>query len=325
MRYAMTGASGFVGGVLARLLLARGHQVNALVRRPYRAQALAGAGVELVPGDLADDAALDELCADVDGLFHVAGWYHLGQRDRRVGERVNVDGTRSVLAAVRRAGTPKLVYTSTLAVNSDTRGAVVDESYRFTGRHISVYDATKARAHADVEAAAADGLPAVTVMPGLVYGPGDSSQTGELLRQTVAGHRPLAPAGGQVCWGHVEDIAAGHLLAMERGAVGESYMLAGPAASLAHGLSLIAELADTPGPSVLPTWLVRATATLTSAVGRVAPLPAAYHPETLRSSLATYLGRSDQAIEQLGWSCRSLRHGLGDLVDASRSEPLEER
>ena len=114
MRYAITGATGFVGGALARQLRGAGHEVRALVRDPSRADALTGLGVELVPGDLADTAALDRLCADVDGLFHVAGWYKLGQRDPSVGDRVNVEGTRTVLAAAQRAGVPKVVYTSTL-------------------------------------------------------------------------------------------------------------------------------------------------------------------------------------------------------------------
>src|SRR5512133_1646860 len=147
MRYAVTGATGFVGGALVRLLRANGHDVLALVRSPARAAALAAAGVTLVEGDLDDATALDRLGADADGLFHVAGWYKLGDARPEDGWRVNVDGTANVLAAARRSGVPKVVYTSTLAVNSDTDGRVVDESYRFTGRHLSVYDETKARAH----------------------------------------------------------------------------------------------------------------------------------------------------------------------------------
>ena len=135
MRYAITGATGFVGGVLARQLRDAGHEVRALVRDPARATALDARGVELVPGDLDDAAALDRLCADVDGLFHVAGWYKLGQRDPSVGDRVNVEGTRNALAAAQRAGVPKVVYTSTLAVNSDTHGRVYDETFRHRGDH----------------------------------------------------------------------------------------------------------------------------------------------------------------------------------------------
>ena len=96
--------------------------MDALVRTPSKATALEQAGVRLVPGDLADVAALTEAARGADGLFHVAGWYKVGVRDRSDGERVNVEGTRSVLSAARDAGVPRVVYTSTLAVNSDTRG-----------------------------------------------------------------------------------------------------------------------------------------------------------------------------------------------------------
>src|SRR6476620_4917547 len=116
MRYALTGATGFVGGTLATRLRSDGHDVRALVRAPGRAEALSAQGVDLVRGDLDDSGALDELCRDVDGLFHVAGWYKLGQRDPSVGTRANVDGTRHTLAAAQRAGVPKVVYTSTVAV-----------------------------------------------------------------------------------------------------------------------------------------------------------------------------------------------------------------
>ncbi len=318
MRYAITGATGFVGGALARQLRGAGHEVRALVRDPSRADALTGLGVELVPGDLADAAALDRLCADVDGLFHVAGWYKLGQRDPSVGDRVNVEGTRTVLAAAQRAGVPKVVYTSTLAVNSDTHGEVRDETYRHTGAFTTHYDRTKAEAHRVVERFAADGLPVVIVSPGVVYGPGDTAQTGALLARVVAGKRPQVPAGGEGCWAHVDDVAAGHLLAMERGVPGETYMLAGPRTTLAEALRSVATIAGTKGPVVLPDRVVRATASVAGAVGRVVPLPPDFAAETMRASLATYLGSPAKAERELGWRGRSLDTGLRQTAGALR-------
>ena len=319
VRYALTGATGFVGGALAGLLREAGHDVVALVRDPARASRLADRGVSLTRGDLGDRACLDALCAGADGLFHVAGWYRLGSRTPHEGRRINVDGTDNVLAAAVRAAVPRMVYTSTLAVNSDTRGAVVDESYRFRGRHISTYDETKARAHDAVARAAGEGVPVVTVMPGLVYGPQDTSQSGALLRRVIEGKRPMVPSGGRVCWGYVQDVARGHLLAMERGVPGESYMLAGEQASLAEALVLAAELAGTRGPVVLPAGVVRSSARIAAVVERVVPLPAEYASETLRASLATYLGSAAKAERDLGWTCRPLRAGLGELVRHSRT------
>jgi nucleoside-diphosphate-sugar epimerase len=318
MRYAITGATGFVGGVLARQLRDAGHAVRALVRDPARASALADQGVELVPGDLDDAAALDRLCDGVDGLFHVAGWYKLGQRDPSVGDRVNVEGTRNALAAAQRAGVAKVVHTSTVAVNGDTHGRVYDETFRHTVEHLSHYDRTKAEAHAVAEQFAADGLPVVIVQPGLVYGPGDTAQTGALLAQVVAGKRPQVPAGGGVCWAHVEDVAAGHALAMERGVPGESYLLAGPRATLAEGLTKAAGIAGTKPPMVLPTGLVRAVAAVAGGLGRLVPLPADFAAETMRASLATYYGSSAKAERDLGWHARDLDTGLRETVDALR-------
>ena len=318
MRYAITGATGFVGGALARQLREAGHEVRALVRDPGKASALTALGVELVPGDLDDTAALDRLCDGVDGLFHVAGWYKLGQRDPSVGDRVNVVGTRNVLEAARRAGVPKVVYTSTLAVNSDTHGQVYDETHRHTGDFVSDYDRTKAQAHGIAERFATDGLPVVLVQPGLVYGPGDTAQSGALLEQVVRGKRPQVPHGGGACWAHVDDVAAGHALAMERGVAGESYMLAGPRSTLADALRRLAAIAGTKGPMVLPDGMVRATAAVLAAVGRVVPLPPDFAAETLRASLATYYGSPAKAERDLGWRARDLDTGLRETVAALR-------
>src|SRR5579884_4023999 len=114
--------------------------------------------------------------AGADGVFHIAGWYKIGTRDKSEGERINVLGTRNVLEVMRELGIPKGVYTSTLAVFSDTRGRLVDETYQYTGKHLSEYDRTKWVAHYEVaEPMIARGLPLVIVQPGLVYGPGDTS------------------------------------------------------------------------------------------------------------------------------------------------------
>jgi nucleoside-diphosphate-sugar epimerase len=314
MRYALTGATGFVGGEVARQLRAAGHEVLALVRDPGRASQLTG--VELIAGDLDDTDALRRLCAGTDGLFHIAGWYKLGSREPEQGRRVNVEGTRTVLTAAREAGVPRVVYTSTLAVNSDTHGAVVDESYRFTGRHLSTYDETKAEAHDIARHFAAAGAPVVIVMPGLVYGPGDTALTGALIRDVARGRRVVVPAGGRVCWGYIVDIAAGHILAMQRGTAGESYMLAGPPASLAQGLIRVSTLAGTRPPITLPDAMVALTANVNGVVGRVVPLPPQYAAESVRASLATYLGTPGKAERELGWSCRSIDDGLRETISA---------
>ncbi len=315
MRYALTGGTGFVGGALASRLRRDGHEVVALVRDRTKAHHLERIGCEFVEGDLGDSAALDRLCAGADGLFHVAGWYKLGQRDPSPADTVNVEGTRNALEAAKRNGVRRTVYTSTLAVNSDTEEQVVDETYRFTGTHLSDYDRSKAEAHDIALELAADGLDVVIVQPGLVYGPGDTAQTGAFIEQVVRGKRPLAPNGGGVCWAHVDDVAEGHVLAMEKGRPGESYMLAGPRATLADGLRQVATIAGTKGPLVLPTRLVRMTAALMGVVGKVVPVPPDLAAETARAGLATYYGTPAKAERELGWHARPLEQGLRQTVD----------
>lgn len=315
MRYALTGGTGFVGGALAARLRRDGHDVVALVRDRTRAHDLERIGCEFVEGDLDDTAALDRLCAGADGLFHVAGWYKLGQRDPSPADKVNVEGTRNALEAARRNGVRRTVYTSTLAVNSDTEEQVVDETYRFAGQHLSDYDRSKAEAHDIALDLAAQGLDVVIVQPGLVYGPGDTAQTGAFIEQVVRGKRPLAPAGGGVCWAHVDDVAEGHVLAMDKGRSGESYMLAGPRATLADGLRMVARIAGTKGPVVLPARLVRLTAAVMGVVGKVVPVPPDLAAETARAGLASYYGTPAKAERELGWNARPLEQGLRQTVE----------
>ncbi|KGN36212.1 NAD-dependent epimerase/dehydratase family protein [Knoellia subterranea] len=320
MRYALTGATGFVGGELARQLVADGHDVVALVRNPGRAGSLSDLGATLVQGDLDDLTALDTLVDGADGLFHVAGWYKLGERDRSPGQRVNVDGTRNVLTAALSAGTAKVVYTSTLAVNSDTGGAVRDESYRHTGSHLTEYDRTKADAHRIAEEFVERGLPVVTVMPGGIYGPGDTSQVGELIALAARGGRPIAPrGGGTLVWTHVSDVARGHVVAMERGTPGEAYMLSGEPSSLAGLLQRVARIAGGKGPLLVPDVALRVGEKLMTPVAAALPVPPTYHPESLRAALSSYVGTRAKAERELGWECRSLDEGLADTVAALRN------
>src|SRR5687768_10229935 len=124
MKYFVTGATGFIGGVVARQLRDAGHDVVALVRDPGRARGLAEIGVTLAHGDITDKESLRAPMVGVDGVYHIAGWYKLGARGpaRQRGYAINVQGTRNVLEMMQELEIPKGVYTSTLAINSDTRG-----------------------------------------------------------------------------------------------------------------------------------------------------------------------------------------------------------
>jgi nucleoside-diphosphate-sugar epimerase len=311
MRYAMTGATGFLGGALARMLTEAGHEVVTLVRRPEAAIPLRDLDVTLVEGDLDDDAALDRLLAGADGFFHVAGWFKFGRRERDVLHAVNVQGTRNALEAARRAAV-RTVYTSTIALNSDTRGEVVDESYRFIGRHLTEYDRTKGLAHEVALEYAADGLEVVIVQPSVIYGPRDTSTLGELSRRVATGRFTLGPRRGGACWVHVDDAAAGHLLAMEKGVPGEAYILAGEPASYREALSGLARMTGGRKPAFAPVGLVRMAARMNGALDRVVRLPPDQTREAMLAATATYYGDSGKARRELGWTPRSLIQGFED-------------
>ncbi len=316
MRYALTGGTGFIGRYLARQLREADHEVVAVVRNPAKAASLSALGVDLVPGDVTSRSSMVKAFEGADGVFHVAGWYKVGSSDPEQGWAVNVQGTRNALDAARDAGVPRVVYTSTVAVNSDTHGEVRDETYTFTGEHLSVYDHTKAQAHEIAQGFAADGLDVVITMPSAVYGPGDTSQIGELIRQAARRKRVLVPAGMRICMAYVDDIATGHVLAMESGRSGESYMLAGPRTTMAEVLRITSEIAGGPAPIVMPDAMVGASALSAGFLERFLPLPATYRSESLRASRASYLGSPAKAQAELGWHARDLRTGLGATVQA---------
>ncbi len=173
----------------------------------------------------------------------------IGARDKTPAFSTNVEGTRNVLETAGELAVGKIVYTSTLAVFSDTGGRVVDEDYYFTGKHISVYDATKWKAHYEVALPLMrTGLPAVIVQPGAVYGPGDRGPLADTFVAYLRRRLPLVPQKNAYCWGHVADTARAHLLAMERGRTGESYIIAGPCHELSRVLALLEQLTGIPLP-----------------------------------------------------------------------------
>ena len=316
MTYFLTGGTGFLGAALARDLRAAGHDVRALVRDPTRAAGLAAAGVSLHRGDVSDKASMRGPMSGVDGVFHVAGWYKIGVPDRAAAVATNIDGTRNVLELMKELGIPKGVYTSTLAVNSDTHGQMVDESYRFTGRHVSLYDWSKAEAHAIAGRFIADGLPLVIVQPGLIYGPGDTSGVRTMLVQYLERRLPMIPKSAAYCWAHIDDEARGHALAMERGAAGRSYFLAGPAHTIAGAFELAEQITGIPAPRVrLPSAVLKGAAGLMRLVALFVNLPSSASPESLRVLAGvTYLGRSDRARDELGWRARPLAEGLAETL-----------
>jgi nucleoside-diphosphate-sugar epimerase len=316
-KYFVTGATGFIGGELVKQLIGRGHKVVALVRSPARATMLKALGVEMHAGDITDRDTLKAPMAGVDGVFHVAAWYKVGVKEP-LADQINVDGTRNVLQCMHALEIPRGVYTSTVAVFSDTKGAVPDETYRYDGPHLSEYDRTKWIAHYRVaQPKIEEGLPLTIVMPGLVYGPGDTGGMRTALVDLLRGRLPMTPARTAFCWAHVEDTARGHILAMEKGQPGGTYIITGPRHSFEQAFDLSARLAKVRAPIVHPgPHSMRAMAQVMKAVGRFVTLPPAMQPEALRVLAGTtYFGANDKAVRELGFTARPLEEGLAQTLE----------
>lgn len=309
MQYFLTGATGFVGNALARQLRVAGHEVHASVRSPQKASDLHSLGVRLFAGDVTDKESMREAMQGVDGVFHVAGWYKVGAHDKSPGAKVNVQGTRNVLELMKELRIPKGVYTSSLAVNSDTHGKIVDESYRFTGKHLTEYDRTKALAHAIAVRFIAEGLPLVIVMPGGIYGPGDTSALRHNLINFLKGKLPMLPTQAGICWAHVEDVAHAHILAMEEGLSGETYIIAGEPSTFLNAFQLAGHITGRPAPMAVPHQIFKALSFLVKPFDSF--LPETYTSEGMRVlGGVTYWGDNRKAKRFLGYNPRPLREGL---------------
>jgi nucleoside-diphosphate-sugar epimerase len=316
-KYFVTGATGFIGGEIVKQLIGRGHKVAALVRSPQKASLLKALGVEIHAGDITDRESLRAPMTGADGIFHVAAWYKVGVREP-LADQINVDGTRNVLKTMKLLEIPRGVYTSTVAVFSDTRGAVPDETYRYEGSHLSEYDRTKWIAHYRVaQPKIEDGLPLIIVMPGLVYGPGDTSGMHTALVDLLRGRLPMTPSETAFCWGHVEDTARAHILAMEKGRPGETYIITGPRHTFASAFDLAASIAKVRAPLFHPgPTAMRGLAAVMSAAQQFVTLPPALTPEALRVIAGTtYFGSNEKAVRELGFSPRPLEEGLAQTIE----------
>lgn len=317
MKAFVTGGTGFIGQHLITKLQQRGYQVTALARSDASAAQLEATGATIAMGDITDMNSMRDSMAGSDVVFHLAAWYKLGSPDWMAAETINVGGTRKVLRLAHELNIPKIIYTSTVAVFGDTQGQLVDEDYYSDGPFLSEYDRTKWLAHYKVALPLIKkGAPITIVMPGGVYGPGDSSVLADMMRLFYQGFPILPGPETTITYAHVADIAEGHILAAEKGTLGESYILAGPAVPLGEMFDFWAYLTGRPAPSLrIPASMVRPSAPLAGLAHNLLPLPAVFSAEATNSVGATYMARADKARAVLGWKPRPLQAGMEETLD----------
>lgn len=315
----VTGGTGFVGSAVVRALLNAGHDVRALVRPDSPARNLEGLALERVNGDLTDADSLRRAIRGCSALFHVAADYRLWTPDPEATYRVNVEGTRALMEAALAAGVERIVYTSSVAVlglREDGSPANEDDPVSLDDM-IGHYKRSKYLAEETVRTMIREqGLPAVVVNPSTPIGPRDirPTPTGRLIADAANGRIPAFVDTG-LNLVHVDDVAAGHLLAYERGTVGERYILGGEDMALRDILARISAIAGCNA----PRW-------------RLSPgvvMPVAYAAEAWaslsgREPLVTVTGvrlarkrmyySSAKARTQLGYAPRPADEALSDAV-----------
>jgi dihydroflavonol-4-reductase len=327
MRVFLTGGTGFIGGHVARKLRARGDDVRALVRSLERGRALEALGCELVSGHLADGAAIAAGLEGCDALIHGAAVYEVGipaDEHRRMYE-ANVLGTERVLGAALEAKTPKVVYVSTVAAFGNTRGQVVDETYEHPGKEFtSYYEQTKFEAHQIARRMTSeDGLPCVIIQPGGVYGPDDHSALGKQLNDFLAGRMPLLVFGDLgMNMVHVEDVADGILLGLDRGTPGEAYVIGGQITTMRELIGTVGRVAGRKPPSrELPVGVLKALAPAGPLVGKLMGQPPNLRELISSADGVTFWAKHDKAIAELGYSPRGLEQGIRDTLAADGKLP----
>ena len=321
----VTGATGHLGNVVVRDLVARGKRVRALVEPGDEARALQGLDVEIARGDVLRPETLAAAMAGADVVFHLAGVVSISSLDIEVVRTVNVDGTRNVVEAARRAGVGRLVYTSSVhALTEPAPGGVLSEEAGYDpARAPGDYGKAKALASRIVLDAVRDGLDAVIVNPVYVIGPYDwrLSEIGELI--CLVARFPI-PAGTEGCYDFIDvrDVAAGHVRAALHGRTGESYLLSGARMTVREMMGVLAGLAGRRPPAFfLPLPVAGAFARLAPAIERITRRRALLTPYAVHTLSVDFAISDRKAREELGHVSRPVAESLRDAWDWMKGEP----
>lgn len=318
MRVFITGGAGFIGRAVVRQLLERGDTVTAAVRDPARATSIGVLGAGLVRSDLGSAATIRDAMAGCDRVIHLAGAYRVGiaPSERPGMYEANVAVTTRVLDAAIEIGVPRIVAVSTVNVLGDTGGQLVNESYRRDPAegYLSYYDETKVLAHRVAEARITDGAPVIIAMPGATYGPGDHSQIGAQLKAAFEGRARMIVLGDMgISAVHVDDVASGILAVLDRGRIGESYVLSGECLTIEDAMAVCARAGGRRPPRIhVSTALLRIAEPLVQVGMRIGLLRFDFAEVLRAGDDVTYWATHGKATAELGYNPRPLRQGAVD-------------
>lgn len=314
----VTGATGFIGSHVVRILRARGERVRCLVRSRTRGARLAALGAELIDGDVADRGAHERGLEGADAAIHLAAIYELGLVDAAAMQRTNVGGTRAFLEAAAAAGTKRLVYISTTAALGTVGDEITEPEDAYAGPYPSEYHRTKAEAHSLAREAQRAGLPLVIVCPAFVYGPEDEGPAGRFVDDLIRRKVPaLLSKPAWFSYVYVDDVANAIVAALDRGRTGEVYVLSGEAASMNDFAARVTRVAGVKPPALrLPVFLAAPSSLLLDAISRVTGIRFPITRETVdTTALVHWLHDHARATRDLGYAPRSLNEGLAPTVE----------
>lgn len=317
----ITGATGVVGGALLRRLVADGYQVRALVRTTEAATLIAGSGAYPVLGDLGDSASMEELTTGCRWVFNVAGVNSMCVDDVTVMEKTNIDGVRKTMEACRRSGVERLVHTSSAVTLGEERGTVGSEQTKHRGSFLSEYERTKFLGER-VLFGEAEELDVVAVNPSSVQGPGRSTGTGRIIIDVIRGKVPFL-VNTPLSMVDIDDCAAGHILAAERGIPGARYVLSAPPIGIEKALTTAAEVVGRPlNPRMVSPWLVRGLSPVVVQMARWLNPDLPICAEMLRVLTFGHRYDGSRATQELGLVYRPPEQTITRLVEWLDGEGL---
>jgi len=327
MSILLTGATGYLGSNLAKRLAKEGKDLVLLVRDPLRLPRMSGAGkIEWIKGDLRDNVVLHSAVKRCETLIHTAALVKTWTKEHREFYEINVQVLRNLLVLAKEHGIRRFLYTSSFVVLGPSDGKVLVEQSRrqHQGFH-NDYERTKTQAHQMAMHAASEGFPIVILYPGVIYGPGprtDGNLVGNIIAKFLEGNLPGLIGDLRKKWSfsYVDDVVEGHLQALEKGKLGEGYILAGENLSLRDFLVRLSSLCGKPQPKlVIPYWIAWSLGRLETLRADLTGKPPQLTHEVVNIYKHDWAFSSQKAMRELGYQITPFAEGLKRTVEYHQS------
>ncbi|MBI3596238.1 MAG: NAD-dependent epimerase/dehydratase family protein [Nitrospirae bacterium] len=313
MTVMVTGGTGFVGGAIVRALVARGERVRVLARRTSKIEPLTSLGVEIAYGDILDRASVEAALQGCDTLYHAAALYDFWVPDKQAMMQTEIEGTRCVLEATLQYKVDRVIYTSTAIVIGEHKGEVGTESTKRRDYFLTTAERAKFEAEQVAILYLQKGLPIIIVSPAGAYGPSDLKPTGRSIINVLNGRVPYLFKGA-ISVVYVDDVGAGHVLAKDRGRIGERYILSERIVTMEEWFGLACQLAGTKRPPFGPVFPIRLLADLGDFASRWTHRPPLMSRDTVELVVHGLRVDGSKAVKELGMRYTPFDEGMRKAI-----------